>query len=61
MRQIAVMLADILYNSGYTVIIDYDQFDAGCRANKENPKPDVFVTLYLTLQQEAVLLSKRSR
>ncbi len=46
MRQIAEKLADILYDSGYTVIIDYDQFDAGCRANKENPKPDVFVTLH---------------
>lgn len=46
MRQIAEKVADILYNSGYSVIIDYNQRDAGCRANKKSPKPDVFVTLH---------------
>ena len=45
-RAIADKTADRLYDRGYSVIVDYDQYNAGERANQEASQPIVFVAIH---------------
>ncbi|GAN33911.1 IPT/TIG domain-containing protein [Candidatus Brocadia sinica] len=45
-RKVADKVADMLYAEGYSVIVDYDQYNAGKRANEESTLPNVFVSIH---------------